>query len=198
MSFEIRKLSTELTGDYIEFFDKVAFTDNEEWAGCYCLFYHWNDKLEEEQNSTSECDNLSYRRGLVANFIESGKLKGYLAYENGQVVGWVNVNDKNCFDRLSPDRWPEIWDSESEDILVKSIVCYTIAPEQRRKGIATKLLEHVCQEAKAEGYSFVEAYPGTNSPNIQRNYHGPVSLYDKLGFVTYKDLGDFLVMRKCL
>ncbi len=33
MSIEIRKLSSEQTEDYIAFFDKVAFTDNEEWAG---------------------------------------------------------------------------------------------------------------------------------------------------------------------
>ncbi len=198
MSIEIMKLSPDLTGDYIEFFDKVAFTDNEEWAGCYCLFYHWNDTLEEQQNSCTECDHLSYRRGLVSNFIESGKLQGYLAYENGCVIGWVNANDKNCFDRLSPEKWPELWDSKEHSEHVKSIVCYTIAPEQRRRGIATKLLERVCLDARAEGYSYIEAYPGTDISNMQRNYHGPALLYEKLGFVLHKNLGEYLVVRKFL
>ena len=198
MSIEIKKLSPELIGDYIEFFDKVAFTDNEEWAGCYCLFYHWNDGLEAEQNNQTECDNLSYRRGLVSNFIGSGKLQGYLAYENNCVIGWVNANEKNHFDRLSPENWPELWDSKEHSEQVKSIVCYTIAPEQRRRGIATKLLEKVCLDAKAEGYSYIEAYPGTDISNMQRNYHGPALLYETLGFMLHKNLGEDLVVRKYL
>ncbi len=198
MSIEIRKLSSEQTEDYIDFFDKVAFTDNEEWAGCYCLFYHWNDMLEEEQNSKNECDCLPFRRDLVVKFIKSGKLTGYLAYENGQVVGWVNANDKNSYDRLSPNKWPDIWDTMDSGERVKSIVCYSIAPEQRRKGIAAKLLEKVCLDAKAEGYSCIEAYPGTDISNMQRNYHGPALLYEKQGFVLHKNLGEFLVVRKYL
>jgi GNAT superfamily N-acetyltransferase len=198
MSIEIKKLSPELIGDYIEFFDKVAFTDNEEWAGCYCLFYHWNDRLEEEQNNLTERDILSYRKDHVAKFIESGTLQGYLAYENNCVIGWINANDKYQFNRLSPDIWPEIWDSKEPTESIKSIVCYTIAPEQRRRGVATMLLEKVCLDARTEGYSYIEAYPGTDISNMQRNYHGPALLYEKQGFVLHKNLGEYLVVRKYL
>jgi len=198
MDIEIKKLTPELAGDYIEFFDQVAFTDNEEWAGCYCLFYHWNDKLEEEQTNNVSCDTTCYRQELARHFIQEQKLQGYLAYEDGVVVGWVNANDKTAFDRLCPDQWPEIWDATSPLSRIKSIVCYTIAPQMRRKGIATQLLERVCQDAKDQGYSYVEAYPGNNSDHIIRNYHGPTTLYEKCGFTQYKNIGEFTIVRKYL
>jgi GNAT superfamily N-acetyltransferase len=198
MSIEIKKLTTELTEDYITFFDQVAFTDNDEWAGCYCLFYHWNDVLEEEQKNNITCDSTCYRKHLARDFIEAQKLQGYLAYENGSVVGWVNANDKTAYNRLSPDQWPEIWEAEISKDRIKSIVCYTIAPEQRRKGIATKLLERVCQDAKEQGYSYVEAYPANHADNVVLNYHGPSTLYEKCGFTQYKDIGDYMIFRKFL
>ena len=34
-----------------------------------------------------------------------------------------------------------------------------IAPDYRGKGIASKVLEKVCDDAKNEGYLYVEAYP---------------------------------------
>jgi hypothetical protein len=38
MDIEIKKLSPALLQDYLSFFDQVAFTDNEEWAGSYCVW----------------------------------------------------------------------------------------------------------------------------------------------------------------
>jgi GNAT superfamily N-acetyltransferase len=81
---------------------------------------------------------------------------------------------------------------------VKAIVCYTIAPRMRQKGIATQLLQRVCEEAAAEGYTYVEAYPGTGNENIHRNYHGPYSLYEKIGFSLHKELEDLSIVRKYL
>ena len=49
MNIEIKSLSPELINDYINYFDNIAFTDNKEWAGCYCLYYHLNDLLEADQ-----------------------------------------------------------------------------------------------------------------------------------------------------
>lgn len=40
MSIEIKALAPELLDDYLAFFDSVAFTDNPDWSGCYCCFYH--------------------------------------------------------------------------------------------------------------------------------------------------------------
>jgi GNAT superfamily N-acetyltransferase len=41
----------------------------------------------------------------------------------------------------------------------KAVVCFEIAPEYRGKGIATALLQRVVDDARAEGYVAVEAFP---------------------------------------
>ncbi len=196
MSTVIKKLSPELIPDYIEFFDKVAFTDNEEWAGCYCLWYHLKDEQETGEESSAACEGSCDRRSLAARYIREGRLQGYLAYEDGVVAGWCNSNDKSSYVKLSPDQWPELWDAESSGDRIKSVVCYTIAPHMRRNGIATKLLEQVILDARAEGYTYVEAYPGIRSTNVQLNYHGPLPLYEKFGFTQHRNIGDYIIVRK--
>jgi GNAT superfamily N-acetyltransferase len=71
----------------------------------------------------------------------------------------------------------------------------TVSPMMRRKGIATALLNKACEDAAAEGYSYVEAYPRKGEVN-ERSYHGPLSIYKKLGFAVHKELDDMTVVRK--
>jgi GNAT superfamily N-acetyltransferase len=204
MDIQIKKLTPELINDYIAFFDNVAFTDNDEWAGCYCVFYHWNDLLETERKEYTAAGGKCFKRDLAIKFIQDGILHGYLAYVDGTVVGWCNTNEKASFDALRYEKWPEIWEkADSTEKVestekVKSIVCFTIAPHMRQKGIATDLLSRVCKDASEEGYAYVEAYPGKDESNIQRNYHGPYTLYEKNGFSPYKDLERDVIVRKYL
>ena len=139
-----------------------------------------------------------FRRDLAIKFIQDGTLQGYLAFLDGSVVGWCNANDKANFDGFSKEKRPEIWENVDCAEKVKSIVCYNIAPDMRRKGIASQLLERVCADAAAEGYTYVEAYPGTGKSEIHRNYHGPYELYEKCGFSLYKDLESEAIVRKYL
>ena len=46
-----------------------------------------------------------------------------------------------------------------ESISVKSVFCFTVAPAMRGKHIATALLERVIQDARKEGYDYIESYP---------------------------------------
>lgn len=198
MNIENKKLTSDLTMDYINFFEHVAFTDNEEWAGCYCTWYHWNDVYEEECNSCKESGGPDYRKNLAIRLIENGTLQGYLAYVDGSVVGWCNVNDKNKYDGLKIEKWPDIWENVNSTDKVKSIVCYAIEPQMRRKGIATQLLKRICEDSSVEGFTYVEAYPGKAEKDIHRNYHGPYSLYEKCGFTLQKELTNYSIVRKCL
>jgi hypothetical protein len=79
MNIEIKRLTPELAVDYIEFFDHVAFTDNEEWAGCYCVWYHWNDQLEEQRKEYCAAGGTDFNRRLAIRYIQEGILQGYLA-----------------------------------------------------------------------------------------------------------------------
>jgi hypothetical protein len=43
---DLVKLSSKNIDDYVYFFDKVAFSKDPDWAGCFCVWYHWDDILE--------------------------------------------------------------------------------------------------------------------------------------------------------
>lgn len=198
MNVEIRKLSPDNINDYLDFFDNKAFTDNHEWAGCYCVWYHWNDKLEAERKEAEASCGHDFNRRLAVKLIQEGTLQGYLAYLDNSVVGWCNTNVKTAYDSLCKEKWPEIWEDSSSDEKVKSIVCFTIAPDFRHMGIAAQLLNKACEDAIVEGYDYIEAYPGKDNSNIQRNYHGPYALYEKSSFIFIKEMQNNYIVRKPL
>lgn len=92
----------------------------------------------------------------------------------------------------------ELWEDEERGKKVKAVVCFTIKPAMRGKGIATQLLTRVCRDAAEEGYFYIEAYPIKGEPDVFENYHGPFRLYQKLGFTLYKELEQNCVVRKYL
>jgi GNAT superfamily N-acetyltransferase len=68
----------------------------------------------------------------------------------------------------------------SADRRVKSVFCFTIAPEMQRKGVATQLLERVCKDAADEGFNFVEAYPNKVVTAESENHGGFATMYKKV------------------
>ena len=82
------------------------------------------------------------------------------------------------------------------DRRVKSVFCFTIAPEMQRKGIATQLLERVCKNAAEEGFDFVEVYPNKVVTAESENHAGFTGMFKKLGFTVYTELENMYVMRK--
>jgi len=196
MNIKIKPLSKELIDDYLGFFDNIAFSDHKEWSFCYCCFYHFDDKEikqiwdDKKLNGTEE-EGL---RNEAKSFINENILHGYLAYEEDNVIGWCNCGNKKSYKRLNARN--ELWDVNDDNRKILSIVCFMIAPNMRGKGVATELLEHICLNAKNEGFSMIEAYPMKEKGNNFVHYHGPPGLYEKKGFSVYKELEKDLIMRK--
>lgn len=188
----IKPLNEETLDDYLEFFDHVAFSDNPEWAGCYCTFNHFGKNELDEFTATGYDDN--YTRRKASEYVKEGILKGYLAYEASEVVGWLSSNQKRQYVRLFAD----VDVTTSDDDYIKSVACFTISPKHRQKGIATALLKHAEQQAKSEGYQYIEAYPDTGHTDCYMNYHGFKLMFEKHGFNTYKTLDKCAIMRKDL
>ena len=198
MNIEIKRLSLELTNDYIDYFDNKAFADNQEWTGCYCVWYHLNDSFESDCEEYIASGGSCFKRNLAIKHIQEGVLQGYLAYAGGSVVGWCNANNRTNYDGMNKEKRPEIWKNNDCSQKVKSVVCLTIAPHMRRKGIATQLVNKVCDDAKAEGYTCVEAYSEKGEPDADRYYHGSSIIYEKCDFMIHKDLGHEVIVRKYL
>jgi len=193
MDIEIRKLSSDILDDWLYFFDNVAFSDNGEWQGCYCMCYHWNKELQEKKEWGCSKEDAPFNREAAIEFIKAGRMQGYLAYADGTVAGWCNTNDKKAYDNVF---YVFPVDEDEAGKKVKCIACFCIAPGFRGKGVATRLLEKICADAADDGYDFIEAYPFVNDAN--HAYHGPQALYEKSGFIRHRELHGCNIMRRYL
>jgi len=79
---------------------------------------------------------------------------------------------------------------------VKFIFCFTIAPDYRRKGVASRLLEYICDDAKADGYDFVEVF--TKKEFANDGFRGVFEMYEKHGFYIHSEQDGKVIMRRAL
>lgn len=192
MELDIRPLTPDMLDDYMDFFDNVAFSDNPSVPKCYCGHFHWNAEYE-----------AMFHRGEnppeAPDFVRAGIIQGYLAYRDGSIVGWCNANDKLNYDSLKCDvlggNRTELWNNADNDVKIKSVVCFLVAPAMRGYSVATCLLERVCADAKSEGYVCVEGYPLIAKANAYANHHGPMEMFLKFGFKEHKRFTRDAIMR---
>lgn len=195
MAIEIRRLTPDLAEDYIHFFDITPHDDNVDDNKCYCACW-CNDDYAGKDFSIAE-----NRREYALQYVKGSNIQGYLAYSDDKIVGWCNANTKSdCLKCISWQRFMSYVPLEESNsgIKVKSIFCFVIAPEMKRQGIATRLLERVCKDAAQEGFDFVEAYPYKESSFQSSDYGGHFEMYKKAGFHVLLEAEQGLVMRKQL
>lgn len=191
MNIEIKKLTPNLADDYVRFFDKTPH--NDKWnTKCYCVCWCSNEP------EGIDCSTEEKRRDVAFQFVKGGNLQGYLAYLGDEVIGWCNTNNKaEC---TTGRFWRRLMPAVPTDDLahkkVKSVFCFTIAPEMQRKGVATQLLERVCMDAAVEDFDYVEVYPNRVVTAESENHGGYTGMYEKLGFTVYAELESNYVMRK--
>jgi len=71
-----------------------------------------------------------------------------------------------------------------------------MAPKLQKMGIATKMLEYICQDAKAGGFDYIEAQ--TQREFANDGFRGLYSMYEKCGFAVHAEKEGKIVMRKPL
>lgn len=190
MEVEIRRLTPELAEDYVRFFDATPHDDSVDEHKCYCVCW-CSDDAEGKDFSTRD-----RRREYARKYVEDGSLQGYLAYQGERVVGWCNANTKA--DCLKCESWRRfmghvpLGDLE-RGLKVKSVFCFVVAPEMKRKGIATLLLDRVCRDAAQDGFDVVEAYPGKSW-----DFAGYYGMYERSGFSVFLETDNGYIMRKQL
>jgi len=178
----VRELTPSLGDDYLSFFDNIAFADNPNWSDCYCSLYHFSHQGKDESRRTA------------STLIAQGKIKGFLAYDDGKPVGWCNAARRTNYPTL---HWlmgagPDLWER------VGSIVCFVVAASHRNQGVATLLLDASCKKFSEEGLEWAEAYPVKTPQSAAYNFPGPLSMYLKAGFSTHRDADWYTVVRKRL
>jgi len=188
MNIEIKKLTPDMAKDYVRFFNNTPHNEKHSMK-CFCVC--WCSNVPEGFDVRPE-------ETVALQFVRNGNLQGYLAYFEGNVVGWVNANTKSeCLNSLGWQWSRTTYPTDSAtDKYTKSIFCFTIAPEFQRKGIATQLLERVCRDAEQDGFYFVEVYPDKILNEKSENFVGYTEMYEKLGFTVFYETENRCVMRK--
>jgi len=200
MNITIRKLTPDLAEDYVRFFDTTPHSEIPDHNDCKCYCVWWcND--DHDVNHIDYLLSQALRRNYAIQQIKNNNIQGYLAYCDDKVVGWCNANTKaDCLKCYCWRRFMGAVPTEelASGIQVKSVFCFLIAPDWRRKGITKLLLEHVCQDAAQDGFTVVEAYPKKVFINEAKDFMGPAKLFSKNGFTVQSETEDKLVMRKPL
>lgn len=207
MNLEIKPLTPALAGDFFDFFDNRAFTDNSPMQPCFCC----RPQMTKEQEKTELFGLIVANPGVMPRDIPSfkstlrkiaeqqilaGDLQGYLALESGVSIGWCNANDKENYTTLGIGEEIRNAYKGSPNERIKSVLCFEIAPNYRGKGIATALLTHVCEDAKAKGFDVIEGYPHLRLQREAFDFVGPARLFEKAGFSKVAEQGNVAIMRK--
>jgi GNAT superfamily N-acetyltransferase len=184
----IRPLTPELVGDYLAFFDHVAFADHPEWQFCYCNFLH-HDHAQSKFSATKADDN----RAAVKQRICARAMHGHLAFDGERAIGWCQAAPRLVLPALRDEPDPEGVAAQTG-----SIVCFVIAKDYRRKGLARRLLNAACDGFRAQGLGYAEAYPRDGLTGDGENHFGPLAMYLGAGFERLRVDGATIVVRRKL
>lgn len=179
---EVRLISPDQHDAVMRFFDLVAYADNPSWSKCYCIF-----PLRRDYESRTREENRAERSGLI----RSALANGLVAYRLGRVVGWCHAAPSTDV-VVVPDPSPERG----------AIVCFVVAPDQRRQGVASVLLDHALHHLRQRGCREVEAAPlapsAQDADHPNANYHGPFEMYRRAGFSVVREIGRQVLVRRRL
>ena len=178
---EIRSLTPDLIEDYLNFFDYQAFSDNEDWAGCYC-FFPYHDPKDSDWKDRSATEN----REAITDAINRGSARGFLAYLDNQVVGWCNAAPRIAY--------PTLRGLPGNPSTSGATPCFIVDPNFRGHGVAARLLEAACVWLKNEGMTKMEAGPNRNAKTEAHNSRGPLSMYATAGYKVVKEFPDGTVL----
>lgn len=179
----VQPLTPERCDDYFTFFEGPAFSDNPDWSTCYCFFsqaLHHCEKWSERTGAENRASTLEA--------ITNGTMRGWLAYNGEEVIGWCNANRHERYTTLEGygEAAPE----------TGAITCFLVAPEHRGRGVARMLLDAAVEGFRSEGLQAVEGYPRIVAEGAGMNYHGPMALYLEAGFTPVREIEKSAVVRR--
>ena len=137
-------------------------------AGCWCMFWFMGRKDGRTKKEMKK---------MVKDKIEPG----IIAYDRDKPIGWIAVQPREKYFRLSNSKILQPVDNKQ----VWSIVCFFIHKDYRKRGVSVGLIKNACDFAASKGGTIVEAYPTeTKTKNSAPVfiYTGTFAAFKKAGF----------------
>ena len=179
-NLELRELTPERAGDFLDYFDRDAFADNPEGASCYCCYFHWVGANGEDWSLRTAAANRAWK----AELIQRCETTGILAYLDNRPVGWCHAAEKRSLAHLTA---MDVLAS-SDDESVGSIVCFVVTKRFRGTGLSNLLLEAACDLLAKQNLQIVEAYPDHQATDSYANFHGRFDMFLDAGFQIHREL----------
>lgn len=185
---ELKPLVPSRLDDWLAFFEGEAFADNPEWGACYCrCFVFGGGGFDAWDRACTAGEN----KAPMVERVREGSIDGLLAYRDGAPIGWVHYGPTA---RFHTPRGPLAPADEG----VASIVCFIVAAEHRRTGVARALLRGSLAELGRAGFHAVDARPRIGEHSAAEQFTGPLALYLSEGFREVEPLGDRVRVRRQL
>lgn len=161
MALSIRPLDPSLRDDFLS----VMVRGGPETTMCRCTAYYIAE-WEEGSNGAAHRERL----------IEDGRSDGYLAYVDGQAVGWCQCAPLARF-RMKLDPDPEGW----------GITCIVVVPERRGQKLARELVRAVLDDLRRRGVKRVVALAHRYASSKEPSPELPESVCREAGMTLERD-----------
>jgi GNAT superfamily N-acetyltransferase len=118
---------------------------------------------------------------MQKSVVDSGTVPGLLAYVNGQPIGWIAVEPRSQYPRLSHSRVLKPVDNQQ----VWSVPCFFVDRKFRGQGVTISLLKAAVEYVHSKRGRIVEGYPVEARGKIPDAFAftGTTSAFQKAGFV---------------
>lgn len=119
-------------------------------GGCWCMHWQVERGGRQWERMKGEPNRRAFRK-----LVEGGGVRGILAFDGDEPVGWCCFGPHHDFPRLARarslarERGPNSW----------CVVCFYIRPGWRGAGVASQLLDGATDAAFAAGAAEVEGFP---------------------------------------
>jgi GNAT superfamily N-acetyltransferase len=184
MSIEIHPATADRWDDLL-----ALFGPNGAYSNCWCTWWILTGKLYGEADPQD-------RRTVLETLVLDDEEPGLLAYRDGRPVGWCAVGPRQRYIRLMSPRSQTY--RPADDAIANWVVnCFYLLKDQRRQGIATKLLDAAIDYAFAHGADSIDGYPLVDiSHGANSLYVGTVSMFERAGFVEIRRVRERPLMRR--
>jgi len=183
MTLHIRPMSINDGILFTAFMDRVDFSHQPNWQGCYCRFYHSGCTYDQWMKLPK-----ANKRDEALTMIADGFMHGYLAFDNEQMIGWLNAGHWENYLRLAKEL------SKHADLDTAVLICFLIDEKYRNQGIAKKLLAYALEDLSLLGFKRFIAIPHATKEVSELNYRGTMHMYEEHGFKSVEELSGQVIM----
>jgi GNAT superfamily N-acetyltransferase len=174
MKIQIKEMTPGLWEDLERLFGEKGAC-----GGCWCMW--WRIEQGEQWQNVKGPEAKKRLRAMI----ENGTVRGLIAYDGNEPVGWCTFGRRTDFPRLNRARTLQCEDADA----ISCVPCFYVKNRYRKKGVSIELLKAAVKILAKEGETMVEGYPVKPTKPGNKDIPGPfaftgtIPLFEKQGFV---------------